>query len=218
MLATPRAPVPLPVPPRFVIPDTPAPRIVEPAPASPQLALPVPRDPAPSAKPLEQDLSAYIAARRRARGEADPNESRSAAAGNPSAAEDIARRDRIVAQNLAAVNAQTLGDAPKNTGGVFQITEIGYEHAEFTFYGWHSDIRRRATQRIEVRKGDASDIRVAVVRTMIDIIRRYEQEDFSWRSNRLGREVTLSARLADSAALESFLMRDFNFDNPGVQR
>jgi hypothetical protein len=44
---------------------------------------------------------------------------------------------------------------------------------------------------------------------MIAIIREYEQEDFTWRSVRLGREVTLSARAVDNAGLEDFLMREF---------
>ena len=44
---------------------------------------------------------------------------------------------------------------------------------------------------------------------MIAIIREYEQEDFTWRSNRLGRDVTLSARAADNEGLEQFMLREF---------
>ena len=44
---------------------------------------------------------------------------------------------------------------------------------------------------------------------MIAIIREYEKEDFLWRSNRLGREVTLSARTADTEGLEQFMLREF---------
>ena len=126
---------------------------------------------------------------------------------------DAARRDRIVAANLASLNAPTFGTEPKNSGGIFQIRRLGYDDAEFTFFGWSKDIRRRTSQKFEVRKGDNSDIRVAVVRRIIEIIRDYEQEDFSWNSQRLGRVLVLSARAADNAGLEEFMMQEF-FNTP----
>ena len=126
---------------------------------------------------------------------------------------DAARRDRIVAANLASLNAPTFGTEPKNSGGIFQIRRLGYDDAEFTFFGWSKDIRRRTSQKFEVRKGDNSDIRVAVVRRIIEIIRDYEQEDFSWNSQRLGRVIVLSARPSDNAGLEEFMMQEF-FSTP----
>ncbi|MDB5863019.1 MAG: hypothetical protein JWO70_825, partial [Betaproteobacteria bacterium] len=66
---------------------------------------------------------------------------------------------------------------------------------------------------IEVRKGSNSDIRIAVVRRMIGIIRDHEQGDFVWESRRLGRNVDLSARQRDTAALEAFLMKEFFEDD-----
>ena len=72
----------------------------------------------------------------------------------------------------------------------------------FLFLGWNKEIRRDTSQKIEVRKGQASDIRIAVVRRMIAIIREHEKEDFIWESQRLSRDVTLSARLRDTAGLE----------------
>jgi hypothetical protein len=77
------------------------------------------------------------------------------------------------------------------------------------FFGWNRQVRRNTAQLIDVRKGEHSDIRLAVVRRMISIIREYEQEDFLWESQRLGRNLTLSARLRDSAGLEDFLLREF---------
>ena len=126
---------------------------------------------------------------------------------------DTARRDRIVAANLASLNTPTFGTEPKNSGGIFQIRRLGYDDAEFTFFGWSKDIRRRTSQKFEVRKGDNSDIRVAVVRRIIEIIRDYEQEDFSWSSQRLGRVLVLSARPTDNAGLEEFMMQEF-FSTP----
>jgi hypothetical protein len=184
------------------LPSVPAPLTV---PELPPPLQPLEREPrtAPLAKQY-QDLSAYVAAQRQARGE--PAEGLTAP--TPARGDDErARRERALARNLASLNA-TPGEA-KNSGGIFQITRLGYNDAEFTFFGWHREIRRRATQRVEVRRGAEPDIRIAVVRRMIAIIREYEQEDFTWSSNRLGREVTLSARAADTAGLEEFLLREF---------
>ena len=83
------------------------------------------------------------------------------------------------------------------------------DEAEFTFYGWDKDISRRTYQKIVVRKGNNSDIRIAVVRRIIEVIRDIEKEDFNWSSQRLGRVVVLSARTVDNAGLEDFMMQEF---------
>jgi len=131
--------------------------------------------------------------------------------------DDKARSKRIVAANLGTRRAQTFGYDPTQGGGVFQIVRMGYDNAEFNFFGWNKEIRRNIKQQIEVRKGNNSDIRIAVVRRMIAIIRDYEQEDFLWESYRLGRSLSLSARARDNAGLEEFMLREF-FDDPRVPR
>ena len=167
--------------------------------------------PAPPKAP-EGDLASFIAARRRARGEPEPTASPPANAAASSIESDTARRDRIVAANLASLNPTTFGGQPKNSGGIFQIKHLGVNDAEFTFFGWNKDIKRRVAQTIEVQKGSSPDIRIAVVRRMIAIVRDYEQEDFRWESHRLGRVVVLSARLIDTSGLEDFMMQEF-FDS-----
>ena len=212
----PAAPAPAPRPPVVAraAPELSPPVMTSPVPSVPA-PLSVPELPPPLQPPERelrtaplarqyQDLSAYVAAQRQARGE--PAEGFTAPA-TARGDDERARRDRALARNLASLNA-TPGEA-KNTGGIFQITRLGYNDAEFTFFGWHREIKRRATQRIEVRRGTEPDIRIAVVRKMIAIIREYEQEDFMRSSNRLGREVTLSARAVDTAGLEEFLLREF---------
>jgi hypothetical protein len=123
--------------------------------------------------------------------------------------DDKARTNRIVAGNLGLGRAPTFGDDPSHGGGIFQIKRIGYSDAEFMFFGWNKDIRHNTNQLVEVRKGDASDIRIAVVRKMIAIIREHASGDFLWESQRLGRQITLSARPADNAGLEEVLMKEF---------
>ncbi len=194
------APPARPSPPVLAL-NAPAPEIARTAPAAPP-APPAPPTPAPPpSRPLQGDLASLIEARRRARGEPD-------AANAPTESEE-ARRNRIVASNLATQNSASLEFDPNRGGGVFQIQRMGYDRAEFVFYGWNKDIRRNSTQLIDVRRENNPDIRIAIVRRMIVIIREHEKEDFTWDSQRLGRSVTLSARQRDTEGLEAFLMREF---------
>ena len=127
----------------------------------------------------------------------------------PPAETEKERLNRIVAANLGLNKTPTFGDDPKRGGGMFQIRRIGYDDAEFIFNGWNQDIGRVARQVIEVRKGSNPDIRIAVVRKIIEIIRAHEPGDFIWVSRRMNRQVPLSARPADNAALEDYMMREF---------
>jgi hypothetical protein len=186
------------------------PALPPPTPEKPALP-PAPAPPSPSISPptTGSDLASYIAARRAARGEPEASSSRDSAPNSAPTETEAERRNRIIAANLASLNTPTFGTEPRNSGGIFQIRRIGYDDAEFTFYGWNKDINRRTSQKIEVRRGNNSDIRIAVVRRIIEVIRDYEREDFNWSSQRLGRVVVLSARPVDNAGLESFMMEEF---------
>lgn len=212
--------VPLAPPPVAPLPARPAeppPALLERPPAVPRarrappvtaLKPPAPASPAPKRSFEGEDLSSYIDAKRRARAAsaAEP------APGIPSAPrveDEDTRRDRIAAANLASPRAPTFGYDPQRRGGAFQLQRVGLDDAEFIFYGWDKDARRNMARLIEVRKGANSDIRIAVVRKIIAIIREYEQGDFRWESLRMGRSVTLSARIRDNAGLEDFMMLEF---------
>jgi hypothetical protein len=175
------------------------------APAIP--ALPVPTPPAPTPNrptpPGESDLWSYMQARRRERGEAT----------EPAVDGQEAEPSVSLAANLPKA-ATGVATAEKRGGGIFEIKRLDYDDAAFLFFGWNKEMGRRTPQLIEVRKGDNSDMRIAVVRKMISIIREYSKGDFVWESPRRGRDIVLSARLSDNAALEDFLMHDF-FDEPG---
>ena len=217
--AKPRAPkaaAPAPAPPSSppVVATAPRttdrPALAPPAPERPALP-PTPAPPSPSIAPpiVGGDLASYIAARRAARGEPTPSQSSESASPQVPAETEAERRNRIIAANLGALNTPTFGTEPRNSGGIFVLRRYNDIEAEFTFYGWNKDIKRRTTQKIEVRRGNNSDIRIAVVRRIIEVIRDYEQEDFSWSSQRLGRVIVLSARPADNAGLEEFMMQEF---------
>ncbi len=180
-------------PPRLVAPPTPeAPALPPPPPVA------APPRPAP---PIEGDLAAYIAARKRERGEheAAPDS-------------DTALFNRNIAANMPTPARGVAAQDTKHGGGIFQIKRMTYDDAAYEFYGWNTTMGRKTPQLIEVRKGNNADMQTAVVRSMIAIVRQFEKEDFTWESQRVGHTVTLSARMSDNAKLEAFLMREF-FDN-----
>jgi len=204
--ARPSRPAPTPLP---IVPRTPNPDALR-LPPPPVAA--APPSPPPMRVPAETDMAAYIAARRRERGEPEPSGSQGAAPNAPVVEDEKTRRDRIVAENLAAVRTPTFGGEPRNGGGVFQLRQIGLNDAQFTFFGWNIETKRRVNQRIDVERGNNPDIRIAIVRKIITIIRAQESGTFKWQSLRLGRDVNLSAKPEDTTELEAFIMREF-FDS-----
>jgi hypothetical protein len=184
----------------------PPPKAIAQAPSAPPVAS-APVEPAPAARVPMQSAGEFFAeleARRRARGAA----AESAPASMATADDERARHNRAVAENLGLNRVPTYGREPTG-GGIFQLERVGYTDAEFLFFGWNKDIRMRSRQMILVERGANPSIEIAIVRRMIAIIREHESGDFVWRSQRLGRDVTLSARPTDGAGLEEFLMREF---------
>jgi hypothetical protein len=178
-----------------------APRVLALERPSPSTATQSP--PAEPARPSANDLASYVEARRRTRepAPAPPQQ-------QPVDSEQE-RHNRVVAENLGLNRTPNFGTNPNRGGGIFQIARMGYNDAEFFFFGWNKDIKRNSRQMIEVRRGDNATMEIAVVRRMIALIREQASGDFQWESQRLGRDVTLSARIANNAGLEDFLMREF---------
>jgi len=195
-------PAPAPVrPPPAATPPPPI-ALAKPAPVIPRPEPPI-SEPVPA--PLPGDLATYIEARRRESGEATPV---------PAAPveDENARASRVAAKNLR-LQQPAIGYDPSKSGGIFEVKNRNVDYAEFVFFGWNRDIRRDIAQQFEVRRGNHATIELAIVRKMIEIIRQYSQDDFTWNSRRLGRSLKLSARLRDNAGLEEFLLREF-FDAP----
>jgi hypothetical protein len=178
-------------------PHTPSPEMVPP-PEPPQPAPAPPPVPTPSV-----DMLAMINARRAQRRAAEAQAERESE-GVPGA--NLNGRQK----GLSAIqrNLDTLKDDDR-TGGIFQILSQDSYTAEYVFNGWRPDTHRRWRQLIEVRAKPGEDIELAIVRSMIELIRGHYQGDFQWESHRLGKVVTLSARLADNRELEEFLVREF---------
>lgn len=199
---------PLTRPPRATLRTQPPSVLVAPAPAVPTIPTPPPATPPVPAPPrmsppVEGDLWSYIQARRRERGEAEA----------PPVAIAKVEPNAGLAANLPAPATGVGTQDSKRGGGIFAIKRMDYDDAAFEFFGWNKDMGRRTPQLIEVRKGNNSDMRIAVVRKMIAIIREHSKGDFTWHSPHREVDLVLSARLSDNAALENFLMNEF-FEGP----
>lgn len=159
-----------------------------------------------------EDLAAYIEARRRNREPtpaAQPSPASPPALPAPSAESAQARQDREAAARLGFSATPTFGSNKNLGGGMFQVRSVGYDRAELAFYGWNKFINRISLQVYEVSRGSNSSVQLAVARKIIEIIREQENGNFIWESLRLHRELTLSARPADNAGLEEFMMQEF---------
>jgi hypothetical protein len=195
---------------------TPAPAPKAPTPPAPKTP---PRKAAPPVKPApvqeaikqpeiaklppEADMSTMLNAARARRhaAEADAAQENAAAraAEGPKSANDIAK---------ANIEFQ----ANKKSGGqngVFQILTKGPRVASYAFYGWTNQSRFSERQVFQVDAGSGGNVELAIVDSMIALIRKYYPGDFNWDSQRLGRVVILSARAADNAGLQNFLMQEF---------
>lgn len=202
------APAHRPPPPKAAQRPPSAPRVLALERPSPSSATPPPAEAA--RPPAYDDLASYIEARRRAREPAPaPPPSQGSPPAPPPTESERERNNRAVAANLGLNRTPGFGADRNRGGGIFQIQRMGYDDAEFFFFGWNKYISRNSQQMIEVRRGDNATMEIAVVRRMIAIIREHESGDFVWESRRLGRDISLSARMADNAGLEDFMVREF---------
>jgi hypothetical protein len=107
------------------------------------------------------------------------------------------KRNQRIAENLKS-----------GTNGIFDIKRIDALGGSFSFKGW-TDYTNVKLQYFDVEAKAGQDTRLLMIKRMISIIREHYQGDFTWESHRLGRSITLSARLEDNAGLEDFLMTEF---------
>ena len=177
----------------------------EPAP-TPQptpTAQPAPAPPKPVTPDPSQftDMMAYVNAVR---------ESRRLAGGDAgSINEEEAARERGPSEDEVRMANLKRNLQPSGTNGIFQILSMEGHTAMFAFRGWKNEYSYSHREVYEVDAGAGGDIERAVVRKMIEIIRRYYSGDFNWESPRLGRVLVLSARLQDNDGLEDFLLLEF---------
>ena len=163
-------------------------------------------------KPTTEDFAEVLAARQAAR--------RAANGGAPDEVveSDNERANRIAKANvLAQQRSSSPGQDPDQAGGIFDLRHTGVTDAEFVFNGWNRTFRRSLGKTFEVRLGNNPDIRIAVIRQMIAVIREQRPTDFEWHSHRLNKDITMSARVKDQPELELFLMKEFYPQDPRAQ-
>ncbi len=145
------------------------------------------------------DMASYIAQQRAKR---EASEQEAARQNTAAAAAEIGlteeqKRDERIKNNLKS-----------GTNGIFSIQRLESKTASFSFKGW-TDYTNVKLKFYEVEASGGEDVRLVMIRRMITIIREHYDGDFPWESHRLGRTITKSARLEDSAELEDFLMQEF---------
>jgi hypothetical protein len=159
-------------------------------------------EPKPVTPPQEVDMAAYVEARRKQRGASQ------AQSEQPAEESENERATRIAKANIAAANGRSRGDDRNETGGVFSIANKTFHSADLKFRGWNPNFKRRWLQQVAVEQGAELDIETAVVKKMIELIRKEKTGDFEWDSHRLQRVVTMSARVQDTAELQAFLFKE----------
>jgi hypothetical protein len=147
------------------------------------------------------DLMSYINTKRQHAQELEDNAAfenaaASANARGPSADE---QRDEIIKRNLQQ----------PGTSGIFEIRHKSFRTGQFSFKGWKNNYNNARLEIIDVEAGPDDNIDLAIVKKMIEMIRREYKGDFKWESRRLGRVIVLSARKEDNAGLEDFLIQEF---------
>jgi len=166
---------------------------------------PVPDTPPPpkevaKAEPEVDDMAAYIAAKRKARGAPSQSD-------QPAEESQSAKGMRNALANIAAINGRG-GQDPNETGGVFSVNNKTFNSADVKFRGWNPNFKRRWLTAVTVERGSEPDIETAIVKKMIELIRKEKTGDFEWDSHRLNKVVTLSARPGDTQELMSFLYKE----------
>jgi hypothetical protein len=95
-------------------------------------------------------------------------------------------------------------------GGLFRVEHMSSTDATLVFYRLN-----RGMQRVDIGIGSNLSIQLAIVRAVIGVMRENGfSGDVTWMSQRLGRDVQISARERDATQLEAFLLLEFFSADP----
>ena len=155
---------------------------------------------APQKEPTYPDMQSYMKAQQAKRQGADWDAARQnaeAVAKEAGPSEDEKRNQRI-SKNLKG-----------GAGGTFTLTSMSGRRATIAFNGWVDNLSNQKKQFFEVEAKPGQDLKLLIVKRVISFIRESYQGDFPWESQRLNKQITLSARLEDNSGLEDTLMKEF---------
>ena len=179
--------------------------VSKPAPAAPRQEVYVPPVQAPmqTITPVqEEDMQARVEAARKRRAQENPQPQ-----AEPEETE-AQRAARVARANIMGAQGRNAAGERDETGGVFEVLNRTSLSADFKFRGWNTNFKRQWLQQYHVELGSAPDIETAVVRKMIDVIRKEKPGEFPWDSRRLGKVITMNADVRYQAELEAFLLKE----------
>jgi hypothetical protein len=186
------------------------------SPTRPTFVVPVQPEKPVLAQPSAQtvppdDMASHLRHRQEQREEQEAEAAQENAAA--AAANNGLSTDQIIANNLNRAKRS----ANDGTGGVFQITSVGVREGAFRFNGWNP-ARDNWHESYTVDAGEGGDVKLAIVKKVIEVIRKYKKGDFEFESHKLGRMVPMSARPQDNDRLENFLLMELFSDEAQVPR
>lgn len=180
--------------------------VSKPAPAAARQEVYVPPVQAPmqTITPVqEEDMQARVEAARKRRAQENPQPQQA----EPEESE-AQRASRVARANIMGAQGRNAAGEREETGGVFQILNRTSLSADFKFRGWNTNFKRQWLQQYHVEVGADPDIETAIVRKMIEVIRKEKPGEFEWDSQRLGRTIKMNASKPFQAELEAFLMKE----------
>lgn len=151
----------------------------------------------------EEDMMARVEAARKRRADANPQPQ-----AEPQESEND-RANRIARANIMGAQGRNAAGERDETGGIFSIVNKSGLSADIKFRGWNTNFKRNWSQQVHVELGTDIDIETAIVRRMIDLIRKEKPGEFQWESHRLGKVITMNAGKPYQAELEAFLLKEF---------
>jgi hypothetical protein len=151
----------------------------------------------------EEDMQARVEAARKRRAQENPQPQQV----EPEESE-AQRAARVARANIMGAQGRNAAGERDETGGVFQVLNRTSLSADFKFRGWNTNFKRQWLQQYHVEVGADPDIETAVVRKMIEVIRKEKPGEFEWDSQRLGRTIKMNAAKPYQAELEAFLLKE----------
>lgn len=157
----------------------------------------------PPTPAVEEDMMARVEAARKRRADANPQPAQ-----EPQESE-ADRANRIARANIMGAMGRNAAGEREDTGGIFSIINKTGLSADIKFRGWNTNFKRQWSQQVHVELGADPDIETAIVRRMIELIRKEKPGEFQWESHRLGKVITMNAAKPYQAELEAFLLKEF---------
>ena len=154
----------------------------------------------PPKEPTYPDMQSYMKAQQAKRqgAEWDAARQNAEAVARENGPSEEEKRNQRISKNLKG-----------GAGGTFTLTSMSGRRATIAFNGWVDNLSNQKKQFFEVEAKPGQDLKLLIVKRVISFIRESYQGDFPWESQRLGKEITLSARLEDNSGLEDTLMAEF---------